>query len=200
MNVATIEMPAEVAEQELKSYRKALHRRADSEYQEIALGLEALAKGTPLLQLTRVFENVPVDEKGRPKLAVARADRLRVRVRSEGTRGFGGQFRFDSDYAYRRGPSVREGQVAVRSPVASHAVPDGYAIVPIVPPSVRGTLDLSRHFTLWEVERWADSARDVGPDIDPLLLRRISTDLYAVVGSWDLTPLEQAVLAGRRER
>jgi hypothetical protein len=41
MDVATIDMPAEVAKEQLKHYRKALHRRADSEYQEIALGLEA---------------------------------------------------------------------------------------------------------------------------------------------------------------
>jgi hypothetical protein len=32
------------------------------------------------------------------------------------------------------------------------------------------------------------------------LLQQISRDLYAVVGEWELTALEQAVLAGRAFR
>lgn len=195
MDVALIEMPAAVAREELQKYRASLHRRADAEYQEIALGLEELAKGTPLLQLSRVFADVPVDTKGRPRLAIARADRLRVRLSQ-----WDGQFRFNSAYDQRRGTLPRDSSIPIRSPLVNRNAPDGYAIVPIVPPDVRGIRDLSRHFTLWEVERWADSAREVGPDVDPFLLRRVGSDLYAVVGSWDLTPLEQAILAGRRER
>jgi hypothetical protein len=195
MNVDLIEMPTDVAREELRKYRTSLHRRADAEYQEIAIGLEHLAKGTPLLQLSRVFADVPLDEKGRPRLAVARADRLRVRVSS-----YGGTFRFDSAYDQRRGKRPRDSYLEYRSPVVRDHAPTGYAIVPLVPPGVRGTLDLASHLTLWEVERWADTAREVGPDVDPYLLRRVGSDLYAVVGSWDLTPLEQAILSGRRER
>ncbi len=198
MDVATIEMPAEVAREHLKEYRKGLHRRADAEYQEVMLGLEALAEGTPLLTLASVFATVPRDAKGRPMVAIARADRFRVFY----SRPWGRPAdRFDCAYDVRGGARQRvvDGvtEIPMRESVQSQ---NGYALVPIVPPRVRGTLDLKRHFTLWEVERWADHSRDVGPDIDPLLLRRISSDLYAVVGSWDLTPLEQAILAGRRER
>lgn len=35
------------------------------------------------------------------------------------------------------------------------------------------------------------------PPTDPLLLRHLHGDLYAVLAAWDLTPLERAVLAGR---
>jgi hypothetical protein len=35
------------------------------------------------------------------------------------------------------------------------------------------------------------------PPGDPALLRKLGGDLYIVLGTWDLTPLEQAVLSGR---
>ena len=43
---------------------------------------------------------------------------------------------------------------------------------------------------LWEAE-WETVPRD------PLLLRHLAGGLYAVMASWDLTPLERAVLKGR---
>jgi hypothetical protein len=112
----------------------------------------------------------------------------------------GNEFRFESAYDQRRGRLPKDSYITISSPRVNNHAPSGYALVPIVPPSVRGNLDLSQHFILWEVERWADNAREVGPDVDPFLLRRVGSDLYAVVGSWDLTPLEQAILAGRRGR
>lgn len=76
---------------------------------------------------------------------------------------------------------------------------NGYALVPIVPPTVRkGHADLSRYFTLWEVEQWADQRIRAAADRDPYLLQRLGGDLYAVVGEWDLTELERAVMGSRR--
>jgi hypothetical protein len=193
MDVALIEMPAEVAAEELKKYRRSLHRRADAEYSAIANGLEALAEGTPLISLSRAFTDVPRDDRGRPRLAIARADRMRCMYRGRG----GLPMTFDSGYDHRGGGNLRDVFLEVQGTISGHV--DGYALVPIVPPEARaGHSDLQNYFILWEVERWADNARAVGPDIDPFLLQRISVDLYAVVAQWDLSPLEQAVLAGRR--
>jgi hypothetical protein len=72
----------------------------------------------------------------------------------------------------------------------------GTAMVPMVPPDVikdgRGC-DLAKHFVLWEVESWA-----AAPPVDPMLLKPIGGDLYAVVAQWDLTELERAILRGTR--
>jgi hypothetical protein len=199
MDVAFIEMPAEVAREELKTYRKALHRRADAEYEAIANGLEALAEGTPLLQMSRVFADCPRDEKGRPRLAIARADRRRVMYENRSRNYSLGFDQFNAGYD-TRGPQIRDGRIEVPSANAPRTgYVAGYALVPLVPPDVRGGRGLRHFFTLWEVEKWSDRATDVGPDRDPYLLHRISADLYAVVGEWDLTPVEQAILAGRRE-
>lgn len=52
-------------------------------------------------------------------------------------------------------------------------------------------------FILWEVENWSDRPLTAVPDRDPLLLKHISGDLYTVEAAWDLTDLEQAIMARR---
>lgn len=200
MDVATIEMPVEVAKEQLQAYRARVHRAAhaaaEAEYREIEHGLEALAHGTPLIQLSTTFRDVPTDEKRRPRLAIARADRQRVQVRATAS-----SFIFDTAYQWgRHGREPYFARLTVPSPLAQFSMPNGFALVPIVPPRVRDGHDLSKRFILWEVEHWADREISVSPDRDPYLLKQISGDLYAVVGEWDLTPLEQAILAGRATR
>jgi hypothetical protein len=199
MNVALIEMPLVASNEQLQMYRDfCAEHPDDAEAGEILVGLEELAEGTPLLQLRTVFFDVPVDHRGRPKLAIARADRLRVRVNGWGSRP-GGLFTFECDYEWRRGRKAKNAEVRVESPLAHGGVPAGYAIVPIVPPNLRRGRELmAKLHILWEVERWADHPREVGPDVDPYLLRRVSTDLWAVIGQWELSPIERAILAGRR--
>lgn len=68
----------------------------------------------------------------------------------------------------------------------------GYrALVPLIPPNLRPARALVRYVILFEAE-W-----EPVPPTDPLLLRHLHGDLYAVLAAWDLTPLERAVLAGR---
>jgi hypothetical protein len=65
---------------------------------------------------------------------------------------------------------------------------------------VLGNRSLKTHFVLWEVEAWADSRIGAQPDRDPYLLRRVDADLFAVVGEWDLTDVERAIMRGRISR
>jgi hypothetical protein len=64
------------------------------------------------------------------------------------------------------------------------------AVVPIVPPQYRPKFKLSNYHILWE----ADWKR---VPVDPILLKHLGGSLYAVLASWDLTEIEQAVLRGR---
>ena len=199
MEVELIDMPVEASREQLEQYRAFCAKHpSDIEAQQIMLGLEELAEGTPLLQLRTVFQDVAVDERGRPRIAIARGDRTQVRVNGWGSRG-SGFFSFETDYGIHQGRRARNTTLQVESPLAAHSVPAGYAIVPIVPPQIRRGRELmAKLFILWEVERWADESRDVGPDRDPLLLRRITEDLWAVIAQWELSPLEQAIMANRR--
>jgi hypothetical protein len=191
MNVPTMEMDKAEARERLRAYRKALIGQANSEYAEAARGYAALARGTKLLMPSQVFADVPVDAKGRPKLAIIRAD-----VRQAGMTKTAGSFRFWNADRGHHATMVAQA-VGVQSAAATGVRQDGYALVPMVPPDVLGNRNLNTHWILWEVEAWADRIIGARADRDPYLLRRISRDLYAVVGEWDLTELERAVMQRR---
>jgi hypothetical protein len=208
MNVATIEVPRAEAVTKLREYRARVHRRADDEYRRVEAAYEAAAKGRPLVVLSQVFETVPRDGKARPKLAICRADQVEVRYKRESRHE-----QFDCPHVWqwnRRGRVPNGGSISVPRPESQRGMirhsggfehdiawPSGYSLVPMVPPSVRDGHDLSQRFVLWEVEQWADHPHSAQPDRDPYLLQHISDDLYAVVGEWDLTPLEQAIMRDR---
>lgn len=197
MNVTMIEMDREQAIKRLEEYRRALRRRADTEYAAVAQGYEALAEGTPLIQYAEVIRGAPRDEKNRPKLAISRADRQQMQMS-----WWGEEAVFNSNIPWK---SLR--QLVISVPMGRRPngpSPRGFALVPMVPPraldAIGGTSNLRHHLVLWEVDQWADERIGARPDRDPLLLRVLHGDLCAVVAAWDLTDLERAVMAGRIER
>ena len=66
------------------------------------------------------------------------------------------------------------------------------ALVPTVPPRLRPAGNLDSYHVLFEPEWQGDPE-----PADPALLKHIGGDLWAVVATWDLTPLEAAVLGQR---
>ena len=76
MHVATVKMPQEEARKKLRACRQQLHKRADDEYVALEKGYAALAAGTPLIEVEIALRTCPVDETGRPLLAIARADEI----------------------------------------------------------------------------------------------------------------------------
>jgi hypothetical protein len=193
----------------LRAYRQQLKRRVDEEYDAAVIGYEALAAGTRLLDLRQAFGAAGFHPDGRPKLAIARADRPQVMVRVERSSL---QFNALADplrWGYRGSLVINVGVSRITNDgslagtMASSIVEvllksRGWALVPMVPADVRPKGDLRDFFVLWEVEQWADRALSSDPDRDPYLLRHIMGDLYAVVAEWDLTDLERAIMVGRR--
>lgn len=198
MNVPTIEMPVKDAQAKLAAYRTQLRRRADEEYVAAAAGYEALAEGKPLLNLADAINFAGLGDDGRPRLAIARADRKQVMVTNWG--GPRNHIRFNatspnfSTWNYT-------GSLVIDVPWNELGIKmkDGYALVPMVPADVRPSGQLRDYFILWEVEQWSDRRIGAKPDIDPYLLRHLAGDLYIVEAEWDLTELERAIMSGRRE-
>ena len=207
MNVQKITMDPAEARERLRAARRQLHRRADAEYEAVAAGYEALAEGTPLINLSEVIRAGGFDEQMRPRLAVARADRRQVHLVWPSTSTLAlfttavapladpGTLRLSVDLGREHGMMTTNGNWG--------RTVGGYALVPMIPPQVReaSRVPASRdrnHFILWEVEAWADRPLRAIPDLDPFLLRHLGGELYAVLAEWDLTPLERAVMAGRR--
>lgn len=222
MDVSLVRVDPNEASRKLAEYQQYLGAgHAGTEYQRIAQGYEIAARGGRLLRLSLVFEGCPRDERGRPRLAIARADRRQVKV-TVGDRAdeFDARDRFSS---WGRGGRLRDGLIPVMRPFVPAGLATwrqektlanpsnanyyrnlavaGYSLVPIVPPDLlsrrRAQFQQGRLFILWEVERWADDPIRSNPDRDPYLLRRVSDDMFEVLAEWDLTPLEMAIMQDR---
>jgi hypothetical protein len=188
------EDPAQAREQ-LAAYNRQLHRRDDPEYRAIAQGYAELIAGRPLLNLRECFATVPLDEKGRPRLAIARADRRTVRL------SFEGRSRMVFDTRMNANPSRSLWIEVDVPPFERRHLGVSYALVPMIPAAVRakiprGTRDASCHI-LWQVEQWSETPLGQQADRDPYLLRHLGVDLWVVLAEWNLTELERAVMAGR---
>lgn len=197
MDVHTITMEPAEAEQKLAEYRARKVGPVDEEAARVEAAYRQLAKGTPLLILSDAIAAAPRDAKGRPRLAIARADRVQVKYsRWQSSTSH----TFDAHMGHRPPKDL-----VVRVPLAPDERKisewlEGFSLVPMVPPAVLGNRSLKTHYVLWEVEGWADAAIKALPDEDPYLLRRLDADLWAVVGEWDLTEVERAVMRGRATR
>lgn len=194
MNVATMVMHPAEAREKLEEYRAGLRRVQHTEWEQAAIAYAAMAKGYPVLVLSAVIANAPRDAKGRPKLAIARADQKQIRYDARWD-----VENFDSRFNQWRGRKPRDCSIGV--PRSEKSAPNGtvgFALVPMVPPDAKRHHALDTHCILWEVEQWADKVIGTQADRDPYLLRRLSPDLFAVIEEWELTDVERAIMAGFR--
>lgn len=202
MNVRTIEMDPKVAAGKLSALARMLKRQPNNEEWKAAqAGYRALERGTPLIDPFKAIREAGWDENGMPRLAMMRANRKRVtcfasswQLRFDGSRwptredsrGWAGNWRQRSDLHL----CVDVDGMPRRDMGATR----GTAIVPSIPADVypeRGHGTPKDWFILWEAD-W------VAAPVDPMLLKRIGGNLYAVLAQWDLTELERAILEGSR--
>jgi len=207
MDITTLEMPVEEAKRLFDEYR-ALGVRATAEDEAIMTAYAEIAKGHPLIDVRRAIADGGHDDLGRPLLAFGRADEQEImchRVAGWDGRGYIG------NGVLRMFPTVLSRTREFGSISASRRVdvPAGalggwpplkgqwFAMMPIIPPALRPTSRLLNYHILWEAE-WRSSSALPRPPRDPALLRHITGDLYAVLGVWDLTDVERAVLGMTR--
>jgi hypothetical protein len=209
MELTTLVSPEEAADR-LRHYQTQVREDRTVEDEAIIAGYRAASRGLPVISLPRVigaggfFEGTDCLL---PKLAVARADATTCTVdtsqsytREMGRTGTRAMMFITNDRSQPRGALVGRHHVFVSlapdeygpRPLATSRS-RGQCVVPIIPPNLRPRARRLHLFhILWEVEKW-----DRTPPVDPALLRHIRGDLWSVVASWDLTPLERAVLAQR---
>lgn len=204
MNLSTIEMTRGEAEAALEEWAGAVKARHTEEDEAIAKGYELLAQGKSLLSLAETVRAGGQDEHLRPRLAVApvTADVIYLERRRSGTVRFCVN---DRPGDWRR--DVSSGGVRVDGALPAMTYEEErehelgtwwggctyQAMVPIVPPRFR-TWGWRGAHVLFEAE-WAKHTPPA--PIDPALIRHVRGDLWVVLGVWDLTPLERAVLLER---
>lgn len=200
MDVQTVTMEPEAAAAAFKEYRAAFMAERNRIDGELMRGYKALAEGKTLIVLTEAIQSGGVDDLGRPRLAIARADETAIAF--DRTRD--GRLEYwpaDADGA------SSEDRVFAFGAGTLPAMEDGWgssfwrgprtgweANLPFIPPRYRPPLKFDNYHLLWEVE-WRVRQQRGAQRLDPMLLRRISGDVFAVVAAWDLTAIEKLVLA-----
>lgn len=182
-----------------KDARQALMEHPEAKHLKIAArAYFHMQKGRGILDIYTAIKKAGLNEDGEPKLAIAP---------SNATKGFFRK-RYNSeqrDYFYTRRDRWGKEKVHVTLPPDTfpalwpkelgkqYQVERGHisSPVPIVPPKILPRGAIGNYFTMWEVEHWTAE-----PPIDPILLQRISPNLFIVLGSWDTTPLERSILRG----
>jgi hypothetical protein len=205
MDVRTVTMDQAEAAKAFKEYRAAFMAERNRIDGELMRGYKALSEGKTLISLTEAIQAGGVDDFGRPRLAIARADEAQIQME----RGRTGTLIYRPDWWGRASSPDRvfefpEGTLpTITSEQDAHKVGtwEGAgsqwdarwtATLPFIPPQYRPPLAMQNYHLLWEAEwrRAAGSQRK-----DPMLLRRVGGDLFAVVAAWDLTEVEKLVLA-----
>jgi hypothetical protein len=196
MHAEKIALDPTDAEVLYRKYLKNKHYERPEDI-EIKRAYRLLSKGKLVIKALESIKVAGVDDKGYPKLAIARADAKHcwLSIRKSGSaemsdaewvrgrRAFGRKIEFPSGtFDTKPWLSKEPNRFSI----------DGKAIMPIIPAEHRPRRALESYHVLWEAE-WQPT-----PPHDPFLLQRIGkSDLWLVLAQWDLTEVERAVLAGR---
>lgn len=192
-------MEKQEAALKVAEYQLAVKRSHGAADRMMLKAYKALADGRGVINLHKAIEVGGVDPKTlEPRLAVMRADVPFCHLgrngrsgvvygagqdiaRSGRTKGFEAVrmcFRFNNVFPHLRS----------YTDVPNDFWWPGSAPVPPIPPALRPADALKNYVILWEVQKWERIA-----PIDPFLLKPIAGGLYAIVGHWDLTPIERMV-------
>jgi hypothetical protein len=188
MDVSTISVDPAFALQKLDEYKQATKNERHD--QDVALRRAyKLAAKYRLINVAAALKETGLNEKGQPRLALARADWKNVAFTSGWIDGVGTRRCF-SHTRWLKDNYIR------------YVIPDGIyptdaltknslsSPVPHIPPSVRPKYKLENYHILFEVKSWEEYPAD------PYLLRHVHGWIYAVVAEWELSPLELMILGG----
>lgn len=189
MEIPTFEMEPELAREK---WRELLGHPAISRLEKIRRRVyRTMSKGQKIIDVTTVIEKAGLGGNGQPKLAICRADKTKCyfNLQADGSAMFTAR-------NLRSWHESRHTNRFMDFELGPSAFPRGHSglfstMAPIVPAEHAPKDGLDRYWLLWEVDKW-----DELPPKDPLLLRRVSKNLFAIIAEWNLSPLEWAILRG----
>lgn len=205
VEIEKIQMPKDKAKEEWKLYNDLIKKRHEKYLEDMKSSMYHLSKGRELVDIYKVMENAGVNKNYEPKLAIARADweEAFFHKKDSGRGYFSGK---DSDW-----PSKSDGHVDLQpqtfmdwprrldgdgKPITSEWAIQNSKIktkVPIIPVLLMPDGNIDSYYILWEVKVW----EELPETKDPLLLKRITENLFVILGAWEVTPLEQSIISGR---
>lgn len=211
MEIEKIQMPKEKAKIEWKIYNDLIKKRHDKYLEDMKNCMYQLSQGKALIDIYKIMETAGVNKNYQPKLAIARADWKEVYFRKQDSgRGFFARsekswaMKSDGDVDLqpetfcqwlRTKEDIRMADKTIRKAdnrwsIANEKIKTK---VPIIPAHLIPEGDLSNYYVLWEVQKW----EDLPEQKDPLLLKRITENLFVILSAWEVTTLEQSIISGR---
>jgi hypothetical protein len=186
MQAQTIMLDRDEARKLYLKYRTHQHYQKPVD-QEIAKTYRLISQGRVVIKALASVVEAGLGADGLPKLAIVRADATNCWLELHQT-GY-------AQFASKQWIRSTETRCRIEFPAGSFkGVPrmrSAKAIVPLIPVDIRPKRGLENYHVLWEAD-WQDVP------VDPMLIRRIGkADLWMVLGAWDLTEVERAVLSGR---
>lgn len=213
MQVEELSLPRRQAEKEFNALKEAFKRNAKLRKEEVRKDLLAvyghLRHGKKIIDVPESFKKAGLNKDGDPRLAICRADGKQCFcLKMEDCSAIFSMKRLDrwnrtprKTYADLRLPSETFQWLPKDSalPVSMYNIKNQVVqcLVPIIPAKIlvkEVRASLRNYHVLWEVEEWKQV-----PPKDPILLKRLTPNLFGVLATWDLTPLERAIIRGRIE-
>ena len=188
----------ETATEKWKECLQAEKTSSEAHIRDLKKAYYELSKGHKILDFFETVKKLPLNKDGDPSVAIAPANRKTCLFHKD-RNGAG-------SYGVRngRGWKARNHWEVI---LPGHTFPDWptqgseswniirnniETSVPIVPAQYLPKTSLGNRFILWEVDKWVLAAPK-----DPLLLRRITANLFAIEAKWNLSRLERAIIRGR---
>ncbi len=197
MDIQTFEMEPRHARELWLTYCKGLRTKRSIQNRKEDEALKSmyrqLAQGKRILMMSQVLRAAGVDENGCPRIGIAPASAQTLYFDGRGSYSTGSEWVFSG----HRESRDRKKQLTYYLP--NGLIPEGkttwnhgaQAAVPHIPMHLR-PVNIANHWILWE-PNWQRQL----PDPDPMLLKRVGDDIFAIMAVWDMSPFERAVLEGR---
>lgn len=196
MNVSTLSIPKETAARKAEEYAELSGKQRSREDDALANLYKSIAKtGVKVINILDAFRATGLNEKGQPKLAIARADWQTVYFHqranfnqwfSRSNRGGGG---FGANSQWNKNAKASN-IVLPENTFDNEKLTNSNlkSSVPHIPPKLRPKINARNFHILFEVQNW-----ETYP-VDPFLLRRVQGNLFLIIAEWELTPLEASIL------
>ena len=189
MHHVPVTISADAARDLWRAYQKHRHYSTPID-REVMAAYQKLAQGKLVIKALESIATAGADDRGLPKLAIARADAKLCHLTMYGD---GSASMQTSQFASRRAgetSTLRFDFPAKTFPTQKWQSHE--AIVPHPPLHLRPKRAMQNYHVLFEAD-WTKC-----PPFDPFLIRRLGKgDLWLVLAMWDLTEVERAALAAR---
>lgn len=209
MELETIVVPEEEAKEQVRLLKQLFKENAsiakNGIYRDLQRAYGHMKHGGKIIDIFQVLKATGQGEDGNPKIAICRADAKKCYLSKQG----------NGSAIFSHLPPDRWGRRQARKTYKEIQTPEGTyvwrnkegiparsrydikdeevsTIAPIIPPQIlidSVKHNLKNYHILWEVEDWK-----VEPPRDPLLLKMITLNLFAILATWDLTELERAII------